>query len=139
MKKVTVKNEIKELDKLYSTMNEVASEHNLSEELINDLCVCLDEVFSNIVNHAYEGSEGEGHDIEVQFDFDETDKKVKISFIDMGKEFNPLEAGDPDLSLDLLEREIGGLGIFIVSNLMTSVEYSRLGDKNKLEMTKDIE
>lgn len=130
-----VKNDIEELKKLYGAVDEIAAQYGMDEAVVNDLYLCLDEVFSNIVNYAFDSA---GHDIEAQFLYDETQKKIKIAFIDKGKAFNPLEAAEPDLSLDLLEREIGGLGIFIVSNLMSSVEYSRLDDKNKLEMTKEL-
>lgn len=137
--KVIVKNEIDELQKLYDAMDSIAKEHSLSEELVNDLYMCIDEVFSNIVNYAYEGDGNGKHEIEAEFNFDEQTKKIKIALIDKGRAFNPLEAAEPDLSLDLLDREIGGLGIFIVSNIMSSVEYSRLDDANKLEMVKDVE
>lgn len=139
MKQVIVKNEINELQKLYDEAKAMAAEHNVPENVLNDLYLCIDEVFSNIVNHAYEESEKGKQDIEAQFTFEENPRRVKIAFIDKGKAFNPLEASEPDVSLDLLEREIGGLGIFIVSNLMTSVEYSRLDNKNRLEITKDID
>ena len=73
------------------------------------------------------------------FNYNPDQKKFTITITDDGKPFNPLEAETPDLSLDMLEREIGGLGVFIVSNIMTNVEYKRLGNKNTFEMVKEVE
>ena len=132
-----VKNKISELKKIFSELEKICTEHGFSEELYGNLCVCMDEVISNIIKFAWD--EDEEHNVEILFDYREQEKKFTITLIDDGKPFNPLEAENPDLDLDMLEREIGGLGIFIVTNLMSSVEYSRLESKNKLEMTKEID
>jgi anti-sigma regulatory factor (Ser/Thr protein kinase) len=51
-------------------------------------------------------------------------------------EFDPLKKKDPDTSVPVDKREIGGLGIFLVKKLMNSVEYNRVGQKNKLRIIK---
>jgi len=64
------------------------------------------------------------------------ENKVVISISDQGKEFNPLEKADPDTTLDADEREIGGLGIFMVKNIMNHIYYERSGENNIIIMEK---
>ena len=132
-----VKNNIRELDRIFEELEALSVKYAFSQDTLNNLCLCMDEVFSNIINYAYDN--GKEHEIEILFDFDDGIKKLTITIHDNGKPFNPLEAKTPDLNLDLLEREIGGLGIFIVTNIMSSVEYERLKNTNRLKMTKIIE
>jgi anti-sigma regulatory factor (Ser/Thr protein kinase) len=62
---------------------------------------------------------------------------VLIKFEDTGREYNPIEQADPDLNKSPSSRDIGGLGIFMVKNIMDDIEYSRDGDKNILIITKN--
>ena len=132
-----VKNDINELNKIYTELTIISKEHGFSEELFSELCLCMDEVFSNIIKFAWD--DDKEHNVEILFEYNKQAKKFTITLIDDGKPFNPLEAESPDLSLDLLDREIGGLGVFIVSNIMSKVEYNRLDSKNKFKMIKDVE
>jgi len=132
-----VKNNLSELDRIFYELETVCSKFGFSLELQNNLCLCVDEVFSNIVKHAYD--DDKEHEIEILFDFDASGRKFSITISDFGKPFNPLEAKTPDLTLDLQEREIGGLGLFIVSNIMSSLEYKRHNCMNRLKMTKIID
>ena len=67
------------------------------------------------------------------------DGLLKIVITDNGIPFNPLETREPDITLPLEERPIGGLGIFLVKQLMTDVRYDRSEGKNRLTMTKEIQ
>lgn len=133
---IIIKNSLDYLDKIFNMIYEKSKAYGISQDIQNDLCVCMDEVFLNIVKYAYDDTED--HEITIEFDFDEPGKKITITFTDDGKAFNPLEVNPPYLSSDLLEREIGGLGIFIVSNTMSRIKYNRLGNFNRLEMTKEV-
>ena len=132
-----VKNDISELNKIYSELEKITKEHGFSEELYSELCLCMDEVFSNIIKYAWD--DDNEHNVEILFDYKDEAKKFTITLVDDGKPFNPMEASDPDLSSNLFEREIGGLGIFIISNIMSNIEYSRKNKKNRLQLTKEIE
>ena len=59
-----------------------------------------------------------------------------ITFVDRGMPFNPLDNKDPDTSLSAEERQIGGLGIFLVKKTMDEMRYERRGDENVLRITK---
>lgn len=97
--------------------------------------VAVDEIFTNISSYAYEPGTGEAT---IRFEFDEATRTVRISFIDTGMEFNPLEKDDPDVSLSAEERQIGGLGIFLVKKTMDKMTYLRTEGQNILTIYKKI-
>ena len=82
--------------------------------------VAVDEIFGNIARYAY--GEGRG-DATVRFDFDGTSRMASISFLDRGMPFDPLKKADPDVTLSVEEREVGGLGIFLVKKTMDDMKY----------------
>ena len=95
----------------------------------------IDELFANIAHYAYEGGIG---DATVRFDFDEAARTASITFIDSGIPFDPLKKADPDVTLSVEEREIGGLGIFMVKKTMNALEYRHENGMNILTMRKQI-
>lgn len=98
----------------------------------NQIGIAVDEVFSNIARYAYHPEVG-GATVRVT-----ADDNITIEFEDSGIEYNPLTAGTPDTSLTADERELGGLGIFMVKSIMDSVEYRREGNKNILTIKKNL-
>ena len=97
--------------------------------------VAVDEMLANITSYAYEDGTG---DLTVRFDYDAGRSAAVITFMDSGKPFNPLEREDPDVTLSVEERQIGGLGIFLVKKTMDDMEYRRERDRNILTITKFI-
>jgi len=98
----------------------------------NQIGIAIDEIFSNIARYAYRPDVGPVT-VRVAVEHD-----ITIEFEDHGKPFNPLLQDNPDISLPLEEREIGGLGIFMVKNIMDSVQYRREGNKNILTIQKKL-
>ncbi|HBU12067.1 MAG TPA: ATP-binding protein [Clostridiales bacterium] len=98
----------------------------------NQISIAVDEIFSNIARYAYHPGVG-GVAVRIAVNGD-----VTIEFEDSGIAYNPLTAEDPDITLPAEEREIGGLGLFMVKNLMDTVEYRRCGNKNILIIKKKL-
>lgn len=92
------------------------------------MMVAIDEIASNIVR--YSGAP----DFTVQVVFD--DESVRVIFSDAGKEFNPLAKEDPDVTLSITERAIGGLGLFMVKRMMDEVSYDYVDGRNVLTLRK---
>ena len=63
---------------------------------------------------------------------------ISVTFTDQGIPFNPLEKKDPDTTLSAAEREVGGLGIFLVKKTMDGMEYKREGNTNIVTIHKKI-
>lgn len=95
----------------------------------------IDEIFTNIASYAYGSGTG---DATVQLDFDEASRTVSITFVDSGIAYNPLEKPDPDVTLPAEEREIGGLGIYLVKKVMDGLNYKRENGLNILTLYKKI-
>ena len=97
--------------------------------------VAVEEIFVNIASYAYEGKDGQA---EIRFDFRAEDSTAVITFIDQGAPFDPLAKEDPDTGLSAEERQIGGLGIFIVKKSMDKVLYKYEDGCNILTLEKVI-
>ena len=97
--------------------------------------IAIDEIFGNIAHYAYEAKTGPAW---IRVEQCEEQGAVVITFTDEGIPYNPCEKSDPDISLSIEERQIGGLGIYMVKKLMDDVWYEYKEGKNMLSMKKII-
>ncbi len=130
--------ELKALVENFSQLSDwwhnIAASWNLSNILINKIDVCLEEIYVNIASYAYGDKKGI-----VEVSVDKNDSEVILKFADEGISYNPLQKEDPDITLPLEERPIGGLGIFMVKEICKDIEYKREDDKNILILKFDID
>jgi len=121
------------LDEIREFVAEVARSGGFSEKAIYSLQLAADEAASNIIEHAYEGVT----DASLELSCDMRGDLIVITLRDWGKPFDPSEVKEPNISAELSDRQIGGLGIYLMRKLMDSVHYEstpRTG--NLLTMTK---
>lgn len=97
--------------------------------------IAIDELFSNIVHYAYHPEVGPAT---VRVEVLEEPLSVVITFIDQGVPYDPLSREDPDVTLSAENREIGGLGIYIVKKNMSEITYEYKEGKNILRIRKDL-
>ena len=97
--------------------------------------IAIDEIVANVSFYAYTPGTG---NVEIGFDYEPETRTAVITFTDSGVPFNPLEKEEPDTGLTAEEREIGGLGIFLVRKTMDSMEYRREDGHNILTIRKKI-
>lgn len=102
---------------------------------LTQINIAADEIVTNVASYAYGP---EGGDVTVSFSYDAENKTAEICFIDAGIPFDPLAKADPDVSLSAEERQIGGLGIFLVKKTMDEMTYRRENGKNILCIRKRI-
>ncbi|MBE6865226.1 MAG: ATP-binding protein [Ruminococcus flavefaciens] len=95
--------------------------------------IAAEEIFVNIANYAYKPSIGT---VKVLVEVTEDPSAAEITFIDSGIPYDPLEKADPDVTLSADERQIGGLGIFMVKKTMDDVKYEYLDGHNVLMLKK---
>ena len=95
--------------------------------------VAIDEIFANIANYAYPNGNGKAT---IRYEPLKEPNGIQLTFIDSGVPFNPLEVKDPDTTLSAEEREIGGLGIFMVRKSMDDVQYEYKDRHNILTIRK---
>ena len=97
--------------------------------------IAVDEIYSNIAKFAYKDDD-ENRTASVTIKEIAEPKGVSITFVDHGEPYNPLKKSDPDITLSAEEREIGGLGIFMVKKTMDDMKYSYENDQNMLTIIK---
>ena len=122
--------DVKELDNLFEYSTRLLRILDFSNRDITMINTALEEVFVNVAKYAYE----DNGTVEVSLTNDK--KKVIFVFKDSGKPFNPLEKADPDINASSDEREIGGLGIFMVKKIMDEVSYEHKDNHNILTLVK---
>jgi sigma-B regulation protein RsbU (phosphoserine phosphatase) len=132
MKKLEIEAKIENLHTVFDFINAELEKYDCPMDLQNNINLAIEEIFTNIAEYAYESAAGN-----VVISISAGDKTI-ITIEDTGKPYNPLEHDDPNLDAPLLEREIGGLGIFLTKKLMDNVEYMRIENKNVLTITKRI-
>lgn len=108
-------------------------EHNCSLKSQTQLDIAVDELFANIASYAYGEETGEAV-IEMEF----PDGFAQITFRDWGTPYNPWEHPDPDVTLSAEERQIGGLGIYMVKKSMDRFSYRYEDGQNILTICRKL-
>ena len=132
-RKLTVKAKEENLEAITGFADAFLEERNCPLRIQTQIELCIEEIFVNIANYAYGDGEGDA-----EFDIEEINGEVTLTFADSGTPYNPLEKDDPDITLSTGERRIGGLGIFLVKKNMDRVGYKYENGKNIFSMTKII-
>lgn len=134
IKHFVIRNQVKELTAIADKIKQLAQEWNLSEELSMNIDLVIEEALSNIIFYAF--PDNDLHEIKVSLTLG--DHMLSIKITDNGIPFNPLTQQQPDITLPAEERPIGGLGIFLISQIMDKMHYTRHKNQNILELNKSI-
>ncbi len=126
---------IDNLNDVMAFIDEELEKHDASMKVQTQIDVAVEEIFVNIASYAYPDGTGTA---EVRIAYNDSDNTVSITFIDQGQEYNPLAKEDPDVTLSASERQIGGLGIFLVKKTMDDVIYEFKDDSNMLTLIKKL-
>jgi serine/threonine-protein kinase RsbW len=127
-----LRNSIADLPKVHREWEEFAAGHQLSPKVLNSIHLSLEEILSNIITYGFQDKRE--HEVAVHFEIKSNEVEVEIR--DDGSPFNPLNSPDPDLSLSLDERPLGGMGIFMVRKMVDEMVYRRVGHNNVLLLKK---
>ncbi|WP_367360899.1 ATP-binding protein [Syntrophus buswellii] len=126
------------MESLYALMGFVTSfagKQGFSPEKIRTLELAMEEVLVNIIKYAYRDDDSTGS-IEITCTCC-PERGLVIEVVDSGVPFDIFSVPDPDVSADMEERRIGGLGIFLVKQLMDDVRYRREDNRNRLTLVID--
>lgn len=128
-------NDIQQLAQLPDWMDQVGDAYHLDPALVMSLNLALEEAATNVILYAY--PKGSCGSVELSADLVEG-KRLRFVLTDSGKPFDPTAAPDPDIAASAVDRPIGGLGIFLVRQIMDEVLYDYDGGHNVLTMIKNI-
>jgi len=132
VKKIEIEAETENLEEVINFVKDELEKAAFPPDIITSVCIAAEEIFVNIADYAYKPDNGI---VDVSIS---TNDKAVIKFEDAGRPYNPLEQPSPDLEVPLEDREIGGLGVYMVRNIMDNVGYSYTGNKNILTITKNL-
>jgi anti-sigma regulatory factor (Ser/Thr protein kinase) len=135
VKTLHIKNDIGQLSLLNRFLEKSMREYGLDSAVFMNLKLAVEETVVNIISYAYPGKRGKKITIRLEQDIN----RLTVVITDTGIAFDPTGGKKPDISLPLEERPIGGLGTFLVKQMMTDVSYTRSGNKNILTMIKKID
>ena len=127
-------NSIAELDRLVERLNLIKDQWGLSDKFIMQLNLVLDELFTNIVNYGYNDDSHE----DICFVLHRQNDNVHVTISDSGRAFDPTIPEDPPPNVSVEEKEVGGLGIYLVRQYTDSMHYRRENEKNIVTLTKKI-
>ena len=123
-----------EVDRIIEFVNNFLEPYDVDMKALSQIDITIDEICSNIFNYAYKDKVGK-----IGIDISYADDVVTIDFVDEGAPFNPLEKDDPNIDAPIEQRQEGGLGIFIVKQMMDSVSYRYSENKeNILTISKKV-
>lgn len=135
-REISIQNDPHELERLTVFLEEAAADWGLSKDLLFNLNLVAEEVVSNIILYGFKDNPTE-ETILIELFYRQGELKICVT--DHGMEFNPLTIPPPDdLDKPVSERNIGGLGVYFVRQLMDKVEYHREDNSNILILTKKI-
>lgn len=134
-RELTVDAELSHLDDVVGFVEDLLGTTSCPMKLTMQVVLCVEELFVNVASYAYGDQKGI---CIINLETQHTDKQggVSIEIIDFGKPFNPLEKEDPDTTLSADQRQIGGLGIYMVKQSMDRVTYEYKDGKNILRLEK---
>ena len=135
MKILKVEAKTEKLKEVLAFLDEELEALDCDIKTVFALDLSVEEIFVNIASYAYGEGEGEA---EISLDFSEEDDMLTITFRDSGLPYDPLAKEDPDVTLSLEERKIGGLGIFMVKKNVDEMDYEYKDGQNILYLRKKI-
>lgn len=131
---ITLKNDLAELRNLCRHCEKIGKSIGLSEKLIFQANLALDELFTNIVSYGFKDQKEHTVILTISLDHDALEFRIE----DDGIPFNPVNAPDLERACNLNDINVGGLGIHLIKTLMDEIKYKRINGKNVLELKKYI-
>ena len=133
-KSIVLPNDTQEVPRLAAFVDEVCETVGFDATLTMQMNLAIEEAVVNVMNYAYlPGTHGD-----VTVEAQSNDVRLKFTIIDSGAPFDPTVKADADTSLSAEERPIGGLGIYLVRQLMDSINYERVDGHNVLTLRKKL-
>lgn len=133
MKDITVDATLDNLEVVQDFVRAELEKQECSMKIVMQIEIAVEEIYVNIVHYAYNPTVGKAT---IRCEVTDNPMQVIIQFLDSGIPFDPLAKEDADITLSAEERDIGGLGIFMVKQSMDEVNYEYKDGRNVLTIKK---
>jgi len=127
-----VRNDLAEVERLNNEMAGLWAREGLPADSEMDVTLALEEVVSNVIRHGCTP----GREYDIQVHFQAADGAVEVEVTDDAMAFDPLSLPPPNLDVPIEQRKAGGLGVFLVRELMDEVSYQRVDGRNHFKFRK---
>lgn len=131
--RLIVPGEIARVEDLNTSLEAVLTRHGIDPGARADVRLIVEELASNAIEYGGDGAEVGQHELSVDISLDRD--LLTLRFRDQGAPFDPLSAQTPDLEADILDRPIGGLGLYLIRQIAESMHYERIDDCNLLRVS----
>ncbi len=135
MDKIIVEAKVDNLNAVLDFVNKKLEENDCPMKTQIQIDVAVEEIFVNIASYAYDPGEG---DAAIEAWILEDPLRIAVRFTDSGVPYDPLAKEDPDVTLSAEERQIGGLGIYMVKKSMDEVAYEHKDGNNVFTIIKNF-
>ena len=135
MKELTIASTVENIETVTDFVNQQLEALDCPMKAQMQIDIAIDELFGNIAHYAYNPEIGQAT---VRVEVIEDPLAVTITFIDNGTPYDPLAKADPDTTLSAEERDIGGLGIYMVKKSMDEIAYEYKDGQNILSIKKNL-
>ena len=135
MKELVLEAKVENLTQVLAFIDQMLEAADCSMKVQMQIDIAVEEIFVNIASYAYETDTGQAV---IKVDISGQPPIISMTFIDEGIPYNPLAKEDPDVTLAAEQRQIGGLGIFMVKKSMDDMYYEYKDGKNMLTLIKTI-
>ncbi|MBQ4482223.1 MAG: ATP-binding protein [Lachnospiraceae bacterium] len=135
MDKIIVEAKVEKLDAVLDFVNKKLEDNDCPMKTQIQIDVAVEEIFVNIASYAYAPGEG---DATIEAEIYDDPLRIAIRFTDSGMPYDPLAKEDPDVTLPAEERQIGGLGIYMVKKSMDEVAYEHKDGNNVFTIIKNL-
>lgn len=133
IKELTIEAKIENLQDVLAFAESVFESVDMPMKPMIQLNIAVEEIFVNVASYSYPDSTG---DVTIKLDSEEVPGRMLVTFTDSGIPYDPLAKEDPDTTLSLEERGVGGLGIFMVKKSMDAMRYCYENNCNILTIEK---
>lgn len=135
MNELTLEATLENLDQVQNFVESKLDDAGCSMKVKMQISIAVEEIYVNIAHYAYNPGIGNAT---IKCTVDGDPLQVVIQFMDSGVPFNPLAKEDADITLSADERDIGGLGIYMVKKSMDEITYEYKDGKNILKIKKNM-
>ena len=133
MEKLTIDATVENLATVTEFITSSLEEKDCPLKVIMQMELVIEEIFVNVASYAYRPNVG---NVTIYKEFD--NQSITVSFVDSGVDYNPLEHEDPDTNAEIEDRDIGGLGIFLIKKNVDEISYERKDEQNILTIKKNL-
>lgn len=126
--------ELESLSVFREFISDCCAKFNVPNETVFELKLAVDEACTNVIEHGYKGMDPGSIILSFRIESD----RILVQLTDFGHVFEPAEAPKPDLEAALEDRPLGGMGLYLIYQMMDNIDYESSEDGNTLTFTKYI-